>query len=136
MAKNTKRIIIGKHVTIDEPVTSELISAVAKRRMTAFAVAAPRLKERARVEVPVYQGDDPRATPGALMASIDAGLSEKRQAIYLASGGPGAKHAHLVEYGTVKMAPNPFMRRSIGKERKALLGDLKRELGKAPLVEA
>lgn len=135
MGRNTKRIVIGRHVTIEEPITQAVISAVEKRRMAAFAVASPRLRERARAEAPVYQGDDPRATPGALMASVESGLSEKRKAIYLAAGGPGARHAHLVEYGTVKMRANPFMRRSIAKERKALLEDLKRELGKTPLVE-
>lgn len=133
MGKNTKRITIGKHVMIDEPVTSAVISAVEKRRMAAFAVASPRLKERARAEVPVYQGRDPRAIPGALMASIESGLSKKGM-LYLAAGGAGARHAHLVEYGTVKMPPNPFMRRSINKERRELLEDLKRELGKTPLV--
>lgn len=133
MGRNTKRIVIGRHMQIEETPTKAVISAVQRRREAAFAREAPQLAAVARREVPVYMGTDPRATPGALMATIESGLT-KTGNLFLASGGAGARHAHLVEYGTVNMPANPFMRRSIGQEREEILKQLKEELGKAPLV--
>jgi HK97 gp10 family phage protein len=133
MANLTKRIVIGRNVEIQENPTKEIISAVRRRREAAFAREAPELAAVARVEVPVYKGDDPRATPGALMASIESGLT-KTGNLFLASGGAGARHAHLVEYGTVTMKANPFNRRAITKTRGRLLKTLKEELGRTPLV--
>lgn len=128
MAKTRQKIQLGKHVTAEQVSPRELLQAVERRREAVFARASPRLAATARQEVPVRTG--------ALLASISSGVSRAGN-LYLASGGPGARHAHLVEYGThpsekhpFGTAPNPFMRRTIAKERRAIERELAAELGK------
>lgn len=133
MGRNTSRINIGKLVTIEGVVTKAIIDAVNKRKEAAFLRTSPEWLAVARREVPVYSGDDPRANPGALMASIVSGITRDGN-MFLAAGGAGAKHAHLVEYGTVNMPANPFMRRSKGIILKGLKKTLMEELGKVPLI--
>lgn len=121
MARTRQKIQMGKHVTLEQVAPRELLQAVERRRTAVFSRASPRLAATARQEVPVRTG--------ALMASISSGVSRAGN-LYLASGGPGARHAHLVEYGTVHTEPNPFMRRTIAKERKAIERELAAEVGK------
>lgn len=121
MAKTRQKIQLGKHVTVEQVPPRELLQAVDRRRTAVFSRSAPRLAATARQEVPMRTG--------ALMASISSGVSRKGD-LYLASGGPGARHAHLVEYGTVKTEANPFMRRTVARERRLVERELASELGK------
>lgn len=42
--------------------------------------------------------------------------------------GGGGRHGHLLEFGTVKMAPQPFMRPAWDQDQKAMLARLKDDL--------
>lgn len=121
MARRNQKINVGKHVTLELAPARDLMRTVHVRRDAVFSRATQNLKNTARQEVPVDEGD--------LLASIDSGLTRKGE-LYLASGGPGARHAHLIEYGTVRQRPNQFMRRTIRKERRVVEKDLATELGK------
>lgn len=124
MAKLRQKIRLGKYVTIEQAPVKDILEAVDRRKEAVFARASPRLAATARQEVPVHTG--------ALMSTIGSGVSRKGD-LYLVSGGTAAPHAHLVEYGTVHMEANPFMRRTAARERRALGRELADELGK-PLL--
>jgi HK97 gp10 family phage protein len=87
------------------------------------------LKATALAEVPVHPRPHHGHLPGHLRATVNAGVSRKGN-LYLISGGPGARHAHLVEHGTEKMDANPFMGRTIRKVGRSVGRDLKKELGR------
>ena len=99
----------------------------AKRNIDRNLVAA--LTESARpLRVTAFQ-EAPR-DKGALVRSIETSVNAERLSLALIAGGPGAKHAHLVEFGTVHAKPNPFMRRSIKKNRPPVLAKIKTALGR------
>jgi HK97 gp10 family phage protein len=80
--------------------------------------AADTLEGRAKQEVPVRTG--------TLRSSIHTEVEERRKELELVSGGKGARHAHLVEFGTVHMPPDPFMRRSVDRERLTVLRTIRK----------
>lgn len=70
--------------------------------------SAAKAADRMRAKVPIDEGDlldsitsDPTATLTPAGAYADAGPSR--------TANPGAFKAHLIERGTVKMGPSPFM---------------------------
>jgi HK97 gp10 family phage protein len=79
------------------------------RLVAGLHAAAPFVEHVAKREVPKDTGNLARHT--------HAEVDEKELTIYLKSGGPGARHAHLVEYGTIRMEPDPYMRRTGQKVR-------------------
>jgi HK97 gp10 family phage protein len=77
---------------------------------------------------------------GALLESIQVstrltrrqrrGRAERAYTVeaYVGSGGKGARHAHLVEFGTKKMAARPFLRPAWDTTKREVLEILKLEL--------
>ena len=63
-----------------------------------------------KAAVPVDEGD--------LLRSIDYRI--ERQSGALRAGGPGARHANLVEYGTHKMAPQSFLRAPVERLKRTI----------------
>ncbi len=66
----------------------------------------------------------------ALERSIKTNVDAAELSLALTSGGRDAKHAHLVEYGTVHSRPNPYMRRTIRIERPAVQVRIQAALGR------
>ncbi len=90
--------------------------------VSALQASAPALKSTALTEVPVKTGK--------LKRSISTLVDADKLTLALTSGGAEARHAHLVEFGTVHAHANPFMRRSIRKNRPGTLVKIKAALGK------
>jgi len=90
----------------------------------ASLVAAKEVESIARALVPVDEGD--------LKASIKAFKSKFKDggAIVLA-GSKKAFYAHMVEYGTVVMAPKPFLRPALMKSKNASVKIIQAALIKA-----
>lgn len=105
-----------------EDSTQEAKRNIDRNLVSALEASALPLKTTAISEVP--------KKTHALERSIDTTVDADKLSLALTSGGPGAKHAHLVEYGTVHSRPNPFMRRSIRKERPGVLTRIKTALGR------
>ena len=74
------------------------------RLILGLHAAAPFVEQVGKREVPKDTGNLERHT----RTEVD----ERELTIYLKSGGPGARHGHLIEYGTIHMMPNPYMRRT------------------------
>lgn len=106
-----KRKTTKSRIKVDfEDHSEEVLQRIDKRFVMALKERAPEIESRAKTEVPVDEGD--------LQKSIEVEVDEYKGELYLKSGGPGARHSHLIEYGTVKMEANPFMRRTISKTRR------------------
>ena len=105
-----------------EDSTQEAKENIDKNLISALVESEPLLRTTAVREVPVDEGD--------LRRSIGTTVDGEKLSLALTSGGPGAKHAHLVEYGTVHSRANPFMRRTIRKNRPGVLVRIKAALGK------
>lgn len=103
-----------------EDYSPEVLQRIDRRFLAALRERAPEIEARAKTEVPVDEGD--------LQKSVRVEIDERKGELYLKSGGPGARHAHLVEYGTVKMEANPFMRRTISKTRRTTTKVVKKHL--------
>jgi HK97 gp10 family phage protein len=78
------------------------------------------LADRMRVEVPVRRGN--------LQRSIGSENDPETLTGAAYAGGPGARHAVLVERGTVHSVANPFMRRSAEATKQQIYGIYVREL--------
>jgi len=116
-----KRRTKKSRIKVDfEDNSPEVLRRIDKRFVTALRERAPEIKSRAKIEVPIDEGD--------LQKSIEVEVDEGRGELYLKSGGPGARHAHLVEFGTVKTEANPFMRRTISKTRRKTTQIVKKHL--------
>jgi len=102
--------------------TQEAKRNIHKNLVAALEASAPSLRATGRAEVPVDEGD--------LQRSVDTVVNYANLSLGLTAGGVGAKHAHLVEFGTVHSKPDPFMRRTIRKERPSVLARVKTALGK------
>jgi HK97 gp10 family phage protein len=74
------------------------------RIIAGLHAAAPFVEHIAKREVPKDTGN--------LEQHTRVEVDERNLELDLKSGGPGARHAHLIEYGTIHMEPNPYMRRS------------------------
>jgi len=103
---------------IDE--TPEALAEVRTRLLAGLEEAAPELEFTAKAETPVKTG--------ALQSTVHTKFNEKVGALFLVAGGKGARHAHLVEYGTRFAAANPFMKRAISKEKSYILEVIRRRL--------
>lgn len=74
------------------------------------------LKDCETIVKPVAQALAPRRT-GRYLRSIDYRVDEKKLEAALVSGGKGARHAILIEYGTYKMPAFAPMRRAAEQTR-------------------
>jgi hypothetical protein len=91
--------------TVTVKTNSREASRIIRGRLVAgLHAAAPFVEQVAKREVPKDTGNLERHT--------HAEVDERELEINLRSGGPGARHAHLVEYGTIHMMPNPYMSRT------------------------
>ena len=80
----------------------------------------------------------PRGNTGNLKISIDAKAQLKASQksggkidgveIFVGATTPKGAHAHLLEFGTVKMAPHPFMRPAWDATKNAVLATIKKEI--------
>jgi HK97 gp10 family phage protein len=87
----------------------------------ALLKAGELIADQARVLVPVLSG---RLEDSITVALATAKSGERRGVIGFKKG-HGSRIAHLVEYGTVRVAPQPFIRPAIdskGEEAIALMG--------------
>jgi HK97 gp10 family phage protein len=104
------------------------------------------LKKSAQPLVDLAQSLAPRDT-GRLAQSIIVGaklngrqarlhkrmFKDERSAVEMFVGpsyllGDGGRHGHLLEFGTIKMAPQPFMRPAWDRDQRAMLDRLREEL--------
>jgi HK97 gp10 family phage protein len=79
------------------------------RIVAGLHAAAPFVEQVAKQEVPVATGN--------LKSHTRTEVDERELELDLKSGGPGARHAHLVQWGTIHMAPDPYMTRTAQKVR-------------------
>jgi HK97 gp10 family phage protein len=56
-------------------------------------------------------------------------VAEGKASVMLYAGATSLPHAHLVEYGTANMPPQPFMRPAWDQEKDGVLATIKAELG-------
>ena len=82
----------------------EASQVIRGRLVAGLHAAAPFVEQVGKREVPKYTGN--------LEQHTRTEVDERNLELDLKSGGPGARHAHLVEYGTIHMQPNPYMRRT------------------------
>lgn len=95
---------------VEVKINTKQASRVIRRRLvTGLRTAASYVDQVAQQEIPVDQG--------TLKAHTRVEVDDQALEIDLKSGGKGARHAHLVEYGTVKTPPNPYMRRTKAKTK-------------------
>ena len=97
----------------------KLVSAVEKIGAEAVIASAGRCAAAARESVPVDTGE--------LRDSIGAASGGE----YVSSVFASAPHAAMVEYGTVKMSPQPFMLPAALIEAESFFADAKSELKRA-----
>jgi HK97 gp10 family phage protein len=110
------------------------------------AVLRRAMKKSAQPLADLAQSLSPRDT-GTLAESITVGVKlnnrqarmhkrmfkDDRSAIEMFVGpsylrGDGGRHGHLLEFGTIKMRPQPFMRPAWDQDQRAMLDRLKEEL--------
>jgi len=103
-----------------EDYSPEVMGRIDRRFLEALRERAPEIEARAKIEVPVDEGD--------LQKTVRVDIDERKGELYLKSGGPGARHAHLIEYGTIKMEANPYTRRTISKTRRKTTSVVKKHL--------
>jgi len=82
-------------------------SKEALRAISANTIEA--LEEVERIVVPASREAVP-VDEGKLLRSIGYQIDRREQTGKLYSGGKGAKHANLIEYGTYRTAPQSYMR--------------------------
>lgn len=126
---------------------SKLTKSTGKRVLKKTLVeAAQPLAELAASKVPVVEGDLKRSiTVGVKLNTRQRRLHRRmfvddRSAVEVFVGasyglGDGGRHAHLVEFGTYRSRPHPFMRPAWDADQRALLArlsdDLWREISSA-----
>ena len=81
----------------------------------ATAAMARVVARTARSEVPVVTGALRNSIRVRRVGERYRGRRIPGAAANLFVGGPGARHAHLVELGTIRAAANPFLQRSLDK---------------------
>ena len=121
MAKRTRVTRAWGQLDIEDT-TPEAKRNIDRNLVAALTESAAPLKATAIREVPVDEGD--------LQRSIDTAVDADKLSLALTAGGPGAKHAFLVEFGPAHAKPNPFMRRAIKKNRPPVLAKIKTALGR------
>ena len=109
-------------VTKHEDRSTEVLANIRKAMVGTMERYAPVFKATAQAQVPKRSG--------RLMRSIGTAVDEKKVSLTLYSGGKAAFHAHLVEFGTVKMPPTPYTRRTADLVRPRMDADMKRALGR------
>lgn len=109
-------------------------TAKAVLRRTAIRALAP-VVAAARQRVPVHEGDLKESLKVSTRLSkrqqrINArAVAEGRSSVQLFAGPAALPHAHLVEFGTAHMAPQPFMRPAWDAERDRVLELIRTEMG-------
>lgn len=115
------RVRLGDNITFDD-LTPEILDKVDDAILGVLRDERPKLEARAIKEVPKDEHD--------LESSIDVLLDENKLELALGAGNiSNAEHAIHVEYGTSQMPPDPFIRRSISRERRDILNKMKSALG-------
>jgi len=126
----------------------ERLSKSAGRRVlrSALQKSTPQLIQEMKSRAPVNSGNlRDSITASTKLAKAQAGkhrrmFKDNRSAVEFFVGpsydlGAGGRHAHFLEFGTVKMSPQPFMRPSFDGDKMSLLGrvesNLKTELNKS-----
>lgn len=115
------RVKLGDNVTFQD-LSPQVLDQVDDGILQVLRKEQPQLEARAIKEVPKDEHD--------LESSIDVLLDETKLELALGAGNQSnAEHAIHVEYGTEDTPPNPFVRRSIARERRGLLNEMKKVLG-------
>jgi HK97 gp10 family phage protein len=86
------------------------------------------LKDCGEIITPAARAMAPRRT-GKYVRSIDYRVDEKKLEAALVSGGKGARHAILLEYGTHKMPAFATMRRAAEQTRPQMGSAIRKRMG-------
>lgn len=109
---------------IVEKETRNPVPVIRQNLLGGFQRLAPVLAAAGKAEAPVLREPDPRRRPGALRDSVGAEVDERHCELHFYVGGKSGAddvyYAHMVEYGTVAMRPNPFMRRTLRKHKQQI----------------
>lgn len=101
----------------------EALEAVGNAEQEALISVGPVLKN-------LVKDRAPQGPTGNLKSSIDYGVSDKYHSLSIYSLDKIAPHNHLIEYGTVKMEAQPFMRRTIDEQKGMVLNSLSSVMGR------